>query len=82
MDYKVPNVVREYAAALNDDELKYLFMRLDQAFKGDTAEALTIMQRHEGMDNWLATARSFEEFYNFLNIVCQQFEFETKRRGR
>jgi len=82
MDYKVPNVVREYAAALTDEELKFLLMRLDQGFGGDTAEALATMQRHEGMDNWLRAAKNYEEFFTCLDIVAQQLEYETKRRGR
>lgn len=82
MDYKVPNVVKEYAAALNDEELKYLGMRLDQKFGGDVAEALTIIQRHEGMDNWLKSAKSHDEFFTFLDLISQQFDYEGKKRSR
>jgi len=82
MDSKVPNVVKEYVAALNDEELKALCMRLDQGFQGDNAEALATVQRHEGMDNWLKTARTYEEFDGLLDALLGQLEYESKRRGR
>lgn len=82
MEFKAPNVLREYAAALNDEELKYLYMRLDQRFTGDVAEALLIMQRHEGIDNWLKSAKSYHDFFGLLDVVVNQFEYESKRRSR
>lgn len=82
MDYRVPNVIKEYAAALSDEELKYLLMRLDQNFHGDAAEALSIMQQHEGIDNWLKNAKDREDFENCLDAICQQFDHESKRRSR
>jgi uncharacterized membrane protein YhfC len=82
MDIKVPNVVKEYAAALTDEELKFMFMRLDQRFSGDMAEALCTMQRHDGMDNWLKTAKSYEDFFTLLDTACRQLEIESKRRSK
>jgi hypothetical protein len=82
MEFKAPNVLREYAAALNDDELKYLYMRLDQRFDGDVAEALLIMQRHEGIDNWLKSAKRYNDFFGLLDVVVHHFEYESKRRSR
>lgn len=82
MDFKAPNVLKEYAAALNDDELKFLLMRLDQRFGGDVAEALLMMQRHEGIDNWLKSAKGHNDFYHLLEVALGHFEYESKRRNR
>ncbi len=82
MEFKAPNVLREYAAALSDDELKYLYMRLGQWFDGDVAEALLVMQRHEGIDNWLKSARNYSDFFGLLDVAVNQFEYESKRRSR
>lgn len=82
MEFKAPNVLKEYAAALNDDELKHLYMRLDQKFHGDLAEALLIIQRHEGMDVWLKSAKSHSDFYNFLDVIVNHLEYEIRRRSR
>jgi hypothetical protein len=82
MDYKVPNIVKEYVSVLSDEELKFLHMRLDQKFTGDQAEALQIVQRHEGVDNWLKAAKNHEEFYFLLDLLFHQMDHESKRRGR
>ena len=82
MDFKAPNVVKEYAAALNDDELKFLLMRLDQRFGGDVAESLLMMQRNEGIDNWLKSAKSHNDFNHLLDVALGYFEYESKRRNR
>lgn len=82
MDYRVSNAVKEYAASLNDDELKSLFMRLDQNFTGDMAEAVSLLERNEGVDHYLRQARSFVDFWGMLDAVCQCLEYEMKRRGR
>jgi hypothetical protein len=82
MEFKAPMVLREYAASLNDDELKCLYMRLDQRFQGDVAEALLIMQRHDGIDNWLKSAKSYNDFFGLLDHMVNQFEYETRRRNR
>lgn len=82
MDFKAPGVLREYATSLNDDELKYLLMRLDQRFGGDVGEAVLLLQHNEGIDNWLRTARSYEEFFRLLDVVQNHMEYESKRRSR
>lgn len=82
MEFKAPNVLKEYVAALNDDELKCLYMRLDQRFDGDVSEALLIMQRHEGIDNWLKSARNYNDFFDLLDVAAGQLEHESRRRSR
>ena len=82
MDYKVPNVVREYVAALTDEELKWLLMRIEQGFAGDSAEVLMMVQRNEAMDGWFKSARGHAEFFSLLDVLHYQLDFESRRRGK
>lgn len=81
MDYKNPGLLREYVASLKDDDVKFLLMRLDQRFTGDVADAVLFLQHHDGIDSWLKTARTVNEFYHLLDVAQGQLEFENKRRS-
>lgn len=80
MDQKYPAVVKEYAAGLTDEDLKYVLMRLDQKFQGDDADALLAIQRHDGMDSWLKSANNYREFTANLDALQAGLEFEFRRR--
>lgn len=82
MDYKATGMVKEYLATLSDEEAKFLYMRLDQRFGGDAAEATLMMQRHPVMDAWLQTARSSGDLFNMFDAVRHLLETEPRRRGR
>lgn len=73
-------VLKEYAAALSDDDLKYLHLRLEHRFHGDLPEAFRMLQRSEQVDLFLAAAGSCEDFMSRVDTVGNHVRAEYHRR--
>lgn len=74
------DTVREYTRKLNDDDLRYLHLRLTQRVAGDVGEALELIQRHSDMDHWLSHAKSSNELFDMIDVVDASVQNEAKRR--
>jgi len=74
------DTVKEYARKLNDDDLRFLQMRLSQRIGADLAEALETLQRNAEVDHWLSMAKSANELYDMVDAVDAALQNEIKRR--
>lgn len=72
--------VKEYVKKVKDDVLKNLYSRLIHNFNTDMAESMIILQREEGINQWLLSANTSEAFYSMLDYLTAQVEAEFKHR--
>lgn len=77
---KFNDVVREYARWLSDEDLKYVGIRLANRLGGDMGEAIEVLQRHAGLDRWLAAANSADEFFAMIDQLDYYVQSELKKR--
>lgn len=77
---KYTDVLREYAKRLNDDDLKYLNMRLTHRLGGDVGEAIEFMQRNQEIDRWLSSAGNATDFFDMLDSIDSSVQQEVKKR--
>jgi len=77
---KFNDVLKEYVRRLNDDDLKYIGMRLANRLGGDLGEAVEVVQRQPEMDRWLSSATSADDFFNMVDQVDSYVQLEVKKR--
>lgn len=77
---KFNDVLREYVRRLNDEDLKYIGMRLGNRLGGDMGEAIEVIQRHSEVDRWLSTANSADDFFTMIDQVDNYVQLEVKKR--
>ena len=77
---KVDSFLKEYAAKLSEDNLKFLNARLSQRLSGDLAEAVNFLAGTSDMDHWLESAKSSWEFYDMLDSLHNYVEKEAIKR--
>ena len=77
---KYTDVLREYAKRLNDEDLKFLNMRLTHRLGGDVGEAIEFMQRNQEVDRWLSTAGNATDFFDMLDQIDASVQQEVKKR--
>jgi len=77
---KFDTVLREYVGRLNLDNLKYLAVRLEERIGADLAEALDAMSSCQDLDRWLSSAKSYDEFYDMVDVIQGCIKRELEKR--
>lgn len=77
---KPESLLREYAARLSDDNLKFLCGRLTQRLGGDLPEVLDFYSSTLDMDRWLSSAKTCNELYDMVDITAGFIEKEYAKR--
>ena len=77
---KPENMVKEYVRRLADDDVKLLQSRCRQRLQGDAAEVLHLVARAGEIDRWLGSAKSFDEFFEMVDLLefCVDREFSRR----
>jgi hypothetical protein len=79
---KRPEVLlKEYVGKLSEDNLVFLYSRFEQRLQGDLAECLDFISRTTEVDKMLNTAKSSDEFYEFIDLVAEYVHKEFKKRN-
>lgn len=76
---RVP-VLKEYAASLDDDDLKYVHLRLEHRFHRDLEEALLAFQTEVDVDEYLNAAGTAGDFHARLDSLANHLRAEYHRR--
>ncbi len=77
---KFNDALKEYVRRLNDDDLKYIGIRLANRLGGDLGEAAEVVQRNPEMDRWLSAANSADDFFTMIDQVDLSVQLEAKKR--
>jgi len=77
---KPENTLRDYAAKLTDDNLKFLSSRFTQRLSGDLPEALNQLSGSHEIDRYFASAKTCNEFYDLTDQLQSVLEKECDRR--
>jgi hypothetical protein len=77
---KYNDILREYSKRLNEDELKYISIRLARRLGGDLGEAVELIQKHSEVDRWLSSANSAGDFFDMIDQVDVYVQQEIKKR--
>ena len=77
---KFNDVAKEFSKKCDDEDIKFLDVRLAQRIGQDVAEAVEFLQRHHDMDKWLGSATSADEFFDMLDNVGICMQTESKKR--
>jgi hypothetical protein len=77
---KFQDTLKEYAKKLSDDDLRWLNTRLTQRIGGDVGEAIEFMQDSQEMDRWLQLNNSAAEFFEMVDQIDIQLQYELKKR--
>jgi hypothetical protein len=77
---KFSDTAKDYARKLNDDELRFLSLRLSQRLGADLSEAIDVLQRNPDIDYWLSLSKNATEFYEMIDSVDALLQIEAKRR--
>lgn len=72
--------LKDYASRLNDDNLRFLDMRLKHRLTDDLADAVAFLSSSPDMDRHLSSAKGADEFYDMLDAVQKQVEREARKR--
>jgi hypothetical protein len=74
------DIVKEYARRLNDDDLHFVGIRLNQRSGGDVGEAVEFMQKNPDIDKYLASATNADAFFDMLDLLDSHIQTEAKKR--
>lgn len=74
------DTVKEYVRKLNDEDLRFLHMRLFQRIGSDVGEAVELLQRNSDVDHWLGTSKNASDFFDMVDVVDTVVQNEAKRR--
>ncbi len=77
---KTESVIKEYVSKLPFDSLKYLSELFDRRIGPDLSDAIEFLSRNPEIDKFLGAARSYEEFWNAVDLVSSFIEKEFARR--
>lgn len=78
---KRPDVyLKEYVRQLDIENLSFLNLRFQQKLPGDQAEIINFLSRDTTIDEWFRTATSGDDFFDMLDVVCQNVTRESERR--
>ena len=75
------NILIEFASSLSEDDLKFLYTRLNERLSGDVAEALDFMSHYKALDSQLSVAKSAFEVYNICDSVTEVLHKECRKRN-
>jgi hypothetical protein len=79
---KKPEVLlKEYVGKLSEENLVFLQSRFEQRLQGDLAECLVLLAKTTEIDKFLNTAKSSDEFYEFIDLVAEYVKKEFKKRN-
>jgi hypothetical protein len=78
---KADVTLKEYVKKLSDDSLYFLNIRLSQAMCGDRADIADFLSQDRGLDNWLQSATTAEEWFDMVDLVGEFVRKEVNRRG-
>ena len=77
---KPDSYLREYCQRLSEENLKFLYGRLDQRLSGDVAEALDFLGSVREIDRWLQSAQTSNELFDMIDLVHAAVAKESERR--
>ena len=77
---KVDSFLRDYAAKLPFDNLKWLVERFKERIGPDLSEAIDFVAKNPDVDKLLGAAKNYEEFWNAVDLVGSCVEKELNRR--
>jgi len=73
--------IRDIVRKIEDDDVRFLHMRLSQRIGGDLAESLILIQdNYPELDNLLADTPNAEAVYDIVDIVQKSVQDEWRRR--
>lgn len=74
------DLLKEYVRRLNDDDLRFLSLRLGQRLGGDVGDAVEFLQRHPDIDRWFDNATTAADFYDMVDLVDNSVQMEARKR--
>ena len=77
---KFQDTLKEYAKRLSDDDLRWVSIRLAQRIGADVGEAVEYIQKNPDMDKWLQLNNSATEFFDMVDQIDVQLQYELKKR--
>ena len=77
---KVEMVVKEYVKRISNDDLAYLGIRFKQDMCGDKAEIALKLAQDAEVDQWLATSKSADEWFEMVEYIGDCVKIEYNRR--
>ena len=79
---KKPDVyLKEYCQRLSEENLKFLYGRLNQRLAGDVAEVLDFLCNVREIDRWLASAPTSDDLFDMIDMVHLSVIKEYERRS-
>jgi hypothetical protein len=78
---KPETIVREYAQRLSNEDLQYLYVRLQQRLGGDLGEACDFMAQDKEMDKLLSSSNGSYDWYDRIDLTTKSVEKEMKKRS-
>src|ERR1035441_7941453 len=81
--HKKTNIVlKECVGKLSEDDLDFVFGRLEQNLQGDSSEFLNVLTRNYEIDRMLMSAKSVDEFYDILDQLDDLVKKEYNKRKK
>lgn len=77
---KSESFIKEFVHRLSNDDLAFLFSRLNQRLGGDVAEAVQFLSTHRSMDTLLQSADNWVDFHNMIESITQFVSKENEKR--
>jgi hypothetical protein len=77
---KYNDTLKEYVKRINDDDLKYISIRLLRRIGSDVGEAVEVVEKFNDMDRWLAASNSADDFFNMIDQLDIAVQQEVKKR--
>lgn len=77
---KFSDTLKDYVKRLSDDDLHFLNVRLSNRLGGDVGEAVEFLQKNSEIDRWLALSNNATEFFDMVDLVDQQLQYEAQKR--
>lgn len=78
---KSNDFLKEYVKLLNDEDLKFLHVRLTYQVGGDLGEVVEFIQKNKEVDRWMASASTSNEIYDMLEQLSYFVNQESKKRS-
>lgn len=78
---KKDTVLREFARSLSDDDLKWVYSRLNQRLGGDLGDAMEALQTNPEVDRLLASVNDADSFYDLADETGEYLERELRKRS-
>jgi hypothetical protein len=78
---KVDVILKDYVSKLTIENLKFLYIRLNERIGPDLSEAVEFLSMSGEMDKWMMTAEGHDEFFDMTDLVQEYVERELKKRA-